>query len=402
MITAVVVEGRSQAEVARAYGVSQPWISRLVARYRGDGEAAFEPRSRRPRSSPNATPQPVVDQILVLRRTLTEQGLDAGPHTIAWHLANDPVNDTGQERVSVSTATVSRILTRHGVVTPDPAKRPKSSTRRFQAELPNQVWQSDFTHWTLADGTDVEILNWLDDHSRYLLGATAHRPVTGPIVVAAFRQVIAQNGVPAAVLTDNGLVYTTRFAGGRRGRTTRNGFETELAALGVEQKNSSPNHPQTCGKVERFHQTLKKWLAAQPPARSRRELQAQLDVFRDYYNCRRPHRALGRSTSATPAAAYAARPKATPTGVQATHERVRRDRIDDSGVVTLRHHGKLHHIGVGRTHARTHVLLLIQDRHIRVIVETTGELLRELVLDPTRDYQPRGLPLGPKRTRSEP
>jgi hypothetical protein len=248
----------------------------------------------------------------------------------------------------------------------------------------------------------VEILNWLDDHSRYLLGSTVHRPVTGPTVVSAFRTVIAAHGVPASVLTDNGLVYTTRFAGGRRGRTTRNGFEQELAALGVQQKNSSPNHPQTCGKVERFHQTLKKWLTAQPRARTLRQLQAQVDTFRAYYNTQRPHRALGRSRAATPAAAYAARPKATPTGVQPTHERVRRDRVDDSGVVTLRHHGKLHHIGIGRTHARTHVPLLIQDLDIRVINEQTGELLRDLVLDPTRDYQARGVHPDPKRTRSEP
>jgi transposase InsO family protein len=345
----------------------------------------------------------VVERILGLRAELDAKGLDAGPHTICWHLANDPADPrTGAEPVTVSPATISRILTRHGVVVPDPAKRPKSSTRRFQAELPNQLWQSDFTHWQLADGSDMEILNWLDDHSRYLLAATVHRPVTGPIVLAQFRALAAAHGLPASMLTDNGLVYTTRFAGGRRGRTTRNGFETELARLGIAQKNSTPNHPQTCGKIERFHQTLKKWLTKQPRARSLAELQTQLDTFRDYYNFRRPHRALGRSKTSTPAAAYATRPKATPTGVSPTHDRIRRDRIDDTGVVTLRYQGRLHHIGIGRTHARTHVLLLIQDLQIRVIVEATGELLRDLTLDPTRNYQPRGVPPGPKRTRSEP
>jgi transposase InsO family protein len=400
VITAVRLEKRPVAEVVAAYGVSRAWVYKLLTRYDAEGEAAFEPRSKRPRSSPNATPPAVVDRILALRAELTDQGLDAGPHTICWHLAHDRTQDGRHEPVRVSPATVSRILTRHGVVTPDPAKRPKSSTRRFQAELPNQLWQSDFTHWRLADGSDVEILNWLDDHSRYLLGATVHRPVTGPIVVAAFRQVVAEHAVPAAVLTDNGLVFTTRFAGGRRGKATRNGFETELAALGVEQKNSSPNHPQTCGKIERFHQTQKKWLTAQPPARTRRELQTQLDDLREYYNHRRPHRALGRSKTATPAAAYAARPKATPSGVQPTHERVRRDRIDDSGVVTLRHNGRLHHIGIGRTHARTHVLLLIQDLNIRVIAEATGELLRDLILNPTKDYQPQDH--ATKRNRPNP
>jgi transposase InsO family protein len=389
VITAVVVEHRPVAEVAASYGVHRAWVYRLVARYRAEGEAAFEPRSKRPRSSPTATPQPVIDHVLALRKTLSEQGLDAGPHTIAWHLT--------QEHLTVSTATISRILTRHGAVVPDPGKRPKSSYRRFEADLPNQTWQSDFTHWTLADGRDVEILNWLDDHSRYLLAATCHRPVTGPVVLTQFRAVVAAHGAPASVLTDNGLVYTTRFAGGRRGHATRNGFETELARLGIQQKNSSPNHPQTCGKVERLHQTLKKWLGKQPQARSLAELQAQLDTFRDHYNQRRPHRALNRRT---PAAAYTARPKATPTGVTTTHDRVRRDRIDDTGAVTIRYHGRLHHIGIGRTHARTHVLLLIQDLHVRVVAAQTGELLRELVLDPTRDYQPQDPPT--KRNRPNP
>jgi Integrase core domain len=201
------------------------------------------------------------------------------------------------------------------------------------------------------------------------------------------------------VLSDNGMVFTTRFAGGRGGR---NAFQAELHRLNVTQKNSSPNHPQTCGKVERFHQTLKQWLTAQPlqPA-SIADLQTLLDRFRGEYNHHRPHRSLDRRT---PAAAYTARPKATPadgTGsTQGTHDRVRHDRIDDTGSVTLRHHGRLHHIGIGRTHARTHVILLIHNLDIRVINAATGELLRELTLDPTRDYQPRGLPPGPRKSRN--
>jgi hypothetical protein len=186
----------------------------------------------------------------------------------------------------------------------------------------------------------------------------------------------------------------TRFAGskdgkdGKGGKGGKNAFEKELRRLHVVQKNSTPNHPQTCGKIERLHQTLKKWLTAQtPPPATLAELQTQLDRFRDQYNHRRPHRSLGRRT---PAAAYAARPKATTAEARTdTHDRVRRDRIDDSGVVTLRHNGRLHHIGIGRTHARTHVITLIQDLYIRVIAATTGELLRELTLNPTRDYQPQ-------------
>src|SRR5499427_7746452 len=184
VITAVVTEGRSQGEVARAYGVSQGWVSRLVARYRAEGEGAFEPRSRRPKTSPGATGSDTVELIVTLRKELAGQGLDAGPHTICRH------------------------LTRAGLVTPDPAKRPRSSYLRFEAEQPNECWQSDFTHYRLAGGTDTEILCWLDDHSRYVLHLTAHVRVTGPIVVAAFRAACAAHGAPASTLTDNGTVYT--------------------------------------------------------------------------------------------------------------------------------------------------------------------------------------------------
>jgi transposase InsO family protein len=384
VITAVITEGRSQGEVARAYGVSQGWVSRLVARYRAEGEAAFEPRSRRPKTSPAAISADIVELITGLRKELAGQGLDAGPHTIAWHLRH-------HHQVGVSPATISRYLSRAGLVTPDPAKRPRSSYPRFQAGQPNECWQSDFTHYPLADETGTEILTWLDDHSRLALSVTAHRRVTGPIVLATFRHTAARYGVPASTLTDNGMVFTTRLSGGKGGR---NGLEAELRRLGITQKNGKPNHPQTQGKVERFQQTLKKWLRAQPaqPA-TITELQALLDAFAAIYNTRRPHRSLPRQ--ATPATAYAARPKAAPGNrSHDTHHRVRTDLVGTNGAVTLRHGGKLYHIGVSRTHARTRILLLIQDLHIRIINAATGELLRELELDPARTYQPTGAPRG--------
>jgi transposase len=144
VITAVVTEGRSQGEVARANGVSQSWVSRLVARYRQEGEAAFGPRSRRPKTSPRAVPDATVSLITGLRKDLAGQGLDAGPDTIAWHLEH-------HHRIRVSPATISRYLARAGLVVPEPRKRPKSSYLRFEAELPNQCWQADFTHYPLAD-----------------------------------------------------------------------------------------------------------------------------------------------------------------------------------------------------------------------------------------------------------
>jgi transposase InsO family protein len=398
VITAVITEGRTQSEVARAYGVSQGWVSRLMARYRAEGETAFEPRSRRPKTSPRAISRGTADLIVALRKDLAGQGLDAGPETICWHLRH-------HHRVMVSAATVSRYLTRAGLVVPEPRKRPKSSYLRFAAELPNECWQSDFTHYLLADGVGAEILTWLDDHSRYALSVTAHQTVTGPAVLQEFRAAVTTYGAPASTLTDNGMVFTTRFSGGRGGR---NGLEHELRRLGIKQKNGRPNHPQTQGKTERFQQTLKKWLAAQQPQpASLAQLQALLNTFTSYYNTRRPHRSLPHLQ--TPAAAYHARPKATPgSRAASTHDRVRTDRIDADGKVTLRHAGRLHHIGVGRTHARTRVLLLVQDLDIRVINAATGELLRELTLDPERNYQPTGRPPGPppgtprKRKNPEP
>ena len=164
-------------------------------------------------------------------------------------------------------------------------------------------------------------------------------------------------------------------------------MELELAARGIAYRHSTPYHPQTCGKVERFHQTEKRYLAKQPAATSVDELQDQIDRFGAYYNTVRPHRAIGRRT---PAEAFAARPKATPSGLRvviAPHYRVRRDKVDITGVVTLRHNSRLHHIGLGRRLTGTRVLVLVADLHVRVLTED-GELLRELTLDPSRDYQP--------------
>jgi transposase InsO family protein len=394
VLTALFTDHQTPAEVARRYGVHRAWVYKLKARYEAEGEAAFEPRSRRPHTSPKAIPTRTVDLILELRAKLTSAGLDAGPDTIAWHLAQ-------HHQVKVSVATISRYLARAGLVVPEPKKKPKSSYIRFQSQLPNETWQSDFTHYPVTDTTafpqGVEIITWLDDCTRYALHVSAHRRITGPIVVATFREAAGQHGIPASTLTDNGMVFTTRLAGGKGGR---NGLENQLRAWHVTQKNSRPNHPTTCGKVERFQQTMKKWLRGQPeqPATTA-ELQTLLDGFVDEYNHRRPHRSLPHR--ATPATLYTTLPKALPSASRDTdsHDRIRHDRIDKSGCVTLRHNGRLHHIGVGRTHAGTHVILLVHDLEVRLVKAVTGELLRELVLDPERDYQPTGAPKGPTRTR---
>ncbi|WP_250009979.1 DDE-type integrase/transposase/recombinase, partial [Actinoplanes sp. M2I2] len=213
LVITAVLTGTSQAETARTYGVSQGWISRLMTRYAVEGEAAFEPRSRAPNTRPGATAAATVERVLALRKQLGEAGLDAGADTIAWHLQHH--YDT-----VLSRATINRILVRAGQVIPEPSKRPKSSYIRFQADQPNETWQSDFTHYRLTrgdgrPGTDVEIITWLDDHSRYALHLSAHPRITAQITHRSFQQAGELHGYPASTLTDNGLVYTVRFAGGR-------------------------------------------------------------------------------------------------------------------------------------------------------------------------------------------
>ncbi len=224
-------------------------------------------------------------------------------------------------------------------------------------------------------------MNVIDDHSRFLVASDALVVFKAADVVASFHRAAAAHGFPAQLLTDNGAVFTAAPRGGRCA------IELEADRLGISMRHSSPYHPQTCGKVERFHQTLKRWLARQPRARTADELQSQLDRFRTYYNDVRPHRAIGRRT---PAEAFAARPKATPSGRPIpAHYRVRRDRIDKAGAVTLRHDSRLHKIKVGRRHAGTRVLMLVAGLDVRIVSED-GELLRALTLDLSRIYQPLG------------
>lgn len=367
----VVSKQLSVTAAAAEYGINRQHLQVLLHRYRDGGLDAIEPRSRRPHTSPGRTPDVVSARILALRTELTARGLDAGPVTIAWHLEREG-------RPAPSTSTIRRILHAAGRVVPEPRKRPRSSWIRFEASAPNEVWQSDFTHWRLADGTEVEILDWLDDHSRYLLAVTAFRRVAGDDVVATFVAAADEHGWPVATLTDNGAVYTSRFTGGR------NGFEYLLAYLGIRQKNGAPGHPQTQGKIERFHQTLKRWLERQPAARTVVELQLQLDAFRYAYNEQRPHRAIGRRT---PGEAYRATPMAHPAGRGAPgHFRLRYDIADKKGAITLRRGGRLYHLKIGAAFARRRVLAIVDEHEVTVVALDTGEILSTHRIEPAKGY----------------
>jgi len=370
VVLKIVAGQLTVAEAALEYGISRRHLHRLLSRYRDGGLDAINPRSRRPATNPTATPGELRARILELRGTLTGQGLDAGPMTIAWHLRREGLH-------APSTSTIRRILHAAGLITPEPRKRPRSSYVRFEAAQPNETWQSDFTHWRLADGTDVEILNWLDDHSRFLLSCTAHHPVTGDIVVTTFLAATEQHGVPASTLTDNGRVYTARFGGGR------NAFEHLLPLLGTRQKNGSPGHPQTQGKIERFHQTLKRWLTARPAPATLRDLQRELDRFREHYNEHRPHRGNDRHT---PGDTYRATLKALPSTPREGHYRIRYDHVGTNGKMSLRRAGRMHHLGIGADHRGKRILALVDETTVTVIHLDTGEILSTHQINPNRSY----------------
>jgi len=375
VVTAVVFEGRSKSEVARDYGISRRWVITLVQRYLAEGDAGLLPRSRRPHRSPNRTLRAVEDEIIEIRKHLDRAGHEAGAATIAAHLER-------RHGHSPAVSTIWRILSERGFVTPQSHKRPQSSYVRFEADQPNELWQTDITHWVLVDGTAVEILNIVDDHSRLCIASVARQVFKATDVDTCFQEAAIAHGNPAKVLSDNGAVFTGRYR--YAGRVA---LELTLNSRGIAFRHSRPYHPQTCGKVERFHKTLKRWLATQRPARSLPALQRQLEEFQHYYNTIRPHRALGRRT---PQQAYDTRPKASPSGIPLddAHYRVRHDTIDATGKLTLRHGSRLHHIGIGRRHRGRPVLILVKDLHVRVTT-TDGQLLHDFELDPTRDYQPQ-------------
>jgi transposase InsO family protein len=374
IVDAVVLEHRSPTQLAKDHGISRSRIYQLLQRFKEGGYPALEPRSRRPHSCAQQAGSDIVTEVLKLRDHLTSAGHDAGPQTILYHLQGrvDPIP---------SASTVWRILKRNQLITPQPHKRPKSSFIRFEAQLPNQTWQLDSTQWHLADGTPVEILNFLDDNSRLALASQAFPSVKAPDPVHVFNSASNTFGLPASLLSDNGAVFTARSRGGKVL------LELELERLGIAFKHSTPYHPQTCGKVERFHQTLKRFLAKQPPPSSIPQLQVQLDSFRNYYNSQRPHRALDRQT---PISVFNSRIKAKPTGQPAPQDhRVRKDKIDTRGKVTLRYLGKLRHIAVGVAYKNLRVKLLVAGPNVRIISDD-GQLIRALTIDPNRNYQPLG------------
>ncbi len=364
--------------VCREAGVSRAVFYKYVARVRAEGLDGLEERSRRPGSSPQQTSVEVEDHVVRLRKELDDSGLDHGATSIQWHLGR-----RGELDRVPSVATIHRILVRRGLVVAQPRKRPAKALRRFEAPAPNEMWQIDHTEWVIATGS-VKIFNIVDDHSRVAIRSRVVVDPTSQEAWITFSEGAQRWGLPAGTLSDNGLCFSGKL------RRVEVFFEAQLRDVGVRPITSRAYHPQTVGKVERFQQTLKKWL------RKRRrlhtdivELQADLDEFCRIYNTERPHQGIGRQIPierwrATPAVGPAAEPLAHPDWSTKQLEVT----VTASGCVQA-DHLKIH---IGAEHRNRRAVVIIDATTANVFID--GELVRHITLDRTRVYQPSGRPRG--------
>jgi len=272
--------GETVAEVCRRQGISRASYYRYQRRYLAEGVAGLEERSRRPLGSPRQIDAGLELTICGLRTRHPRWGARRIRTELAW---------AGIEPPAVST--VHQVLKRNYLVAPQPPRRARAD-KRFERELSNDLWQIDATRVLLADKTPVWVIDLLDDHARFLVGATAFPDATGEAAWEAFTTASAQHGLPRQLLSDNGLCFTGRLHGNEVL------FQRRLAKTGVQMINSAPYHPETLGKLERFHRTLKEWLADEGPAADLPGLQLLLDRFRAHYNLERPHQGIGDLTPA--------------------------------------------------------------------------------------------------------
>jgi transposase InsO family protein len=374
-IVDVDVSTLNVSEFCRQHGISTWLFYDLRRRFAVDGEPALEPRSRAPKRVANKTDETTQDLIVLLRKELAGDGLDDGPATIRFHL---------EQRVgqSPSEATIWRVLRNRGFITPEPRKAPKHAYRRFAAERANECWQIDATKWWLVDGAMVEVINVIDDCTRLLVASVAVSTCTTANSWDTLCHGAQRWGWPERVLSDNGTPF--------RGRDGQGGFLPALAALGIRDTHSRPYHPQTCGKVERFHQTLKKHLDPQTSPETLDELQAQLDRFTELYNHRRPHRAIGRKFPAdiwavTPRSGPANAPLGTPTTTSTTT-------VGADGRISIATRTR---VGLGIAYAGNTAITVITGANAHVFID--GRLVRQLTINPnTRDQPQRSVSNVPR------
>jgi transposase InsO family protein len=375
----------SVSEFCRQRGISRQTYYKWQKRFAEQGEAGLADLSRRPAACPHATPAEVEDAIVRIRKELAEDGQFNGPATIAGRLVQEGWIQQGWS--VPSQATIARVLSRRGMVKPAPRKRPRSSYHRFQATRPNQMWQSDCTAWTLSRARPVAIAGTLDDHSRLVVGLQAGSSGNAELVWSVMVAAIGRCGIPSSSLSDNGAIYTNKHRPGHEPTA----FEKNLRALGCTIIASTPYHPQTCGKIERLWQTLKKWLRAHGPYDTLADLNAALAEFAEQYN-HRPHAALGgRSPAEVFTATAPARPSSRPLPPPASRRRIGDPHVSTGGTVGVGGYA----IQLGHRYQGLQVTTIRDDLHVAVYAG--NQLLRALDIDPHRHYQPLHTPPAPDR-----
>jgi transposase InsO family protein len=356
--------GETVADVCRRYGISRDTYYRYRRRYLAEGVEGLEDRSRKPKTSPAQIPTEVELRIVEMRTTHPRWGA----RRIRAELARE-----GFDAPAVST--VHQALRRHGLVAAQPPRKAKAD-KRFEREISNDLWQIDATRILLGDTTPAWVINLLDDHSRYLLAAMAGPAATTDMAWDVFELAASRYGLPRQVLSDNGLAFTGKL------RNFEVIFETNLKDLGVELINAAPYHPQTLGKLERFHRTLKEWLSDEGPAWDLEHLQELLDGFRFHYNRHRPHQGINDQTPAEryePAADKLPEPPTIHTPDYPTGAILRR--VTATGNVGYQR--KLIQVGYRWAGATVRVITISDLTHIYY-----GEtLIRALAIDPHRYYQ---------------
>lgn len=352
----------------RVNRIPRATLYRHLARIRESG--SWEPLSRAPKSHRNATDPVLVAAILGLRDRL---GADNGAVTIGCHLTRDPA--LAGERIPCP-ATIHKILVRHGRVVPEPKKKPRSAWRRFAYARPRDCYQIDATNVALADGAKVVVFEVLDDATRMLVATRAAMAETAAGAIEAITAAFTDFGVPAIVLSDNGTAFTARSTGPGKSRFTR-----LVTGHGARLIHSSPYHPQTCGKVERHHQTFKKWLRGRPAPATLTDLQALCDSYQHWYNTQRPHTGIGKITphQAWQDAPELGSPEHLPVQQDAI---VLRRKVNPVGVVRAGHAT----ISVGK-HRAGQTLTLVRDGHHITAYDPNGLVIGHLLIDDTKTHQ---------------
>jgi transposase InsO family protein len=351
-------------------GISRPTFYKYAARFDAEGIDGLFEQSRRPGVSPGQTAAAVEDEIVRWRKELTDQGWDAGAASIYYRMRRAGQNPP-------SARTIHRVLVRRDLVTPAPAKRPRSSYQRFEYPRTNDCWQIDATECVLAAGGTAVVFHLVDDCSRKSLRSIAAAAETGQAANRCVSEAIAEHGVPAMFLSDNGSAFSAKCRGGEAE------LEQALRVLGVRVVTSSPYHPQTCGKDERLHLTFKRWLAKRPTPQTIADLQHLADTFDRGYNSDRPHSSLG---GATPDEAWAARERCPePTAPIDPSTRIADVVVSGRGAIPV---GNRYQIQIGREWAGATVTTITTGDHVRIIYKR--QLVRDLIIDPSRRYQPLG------------